>query len=243
MHAEHHRWYSSRLERELGIVVYGHYGPPLLTFPTSGGDEWELQNRGMIAALGDFIEAGRLKVFSAGSTSGDAFYNAGAHPFHRSWKQRQFVEYVRHEVIPFIHTHCRTPGLGVAVMGASLGAYQAANLQFKFPDVVKRCYALSGVYDMRRFMDGQYDDNFYFNNPVDYLENLTDSWYFEHYATTDIHLVTGRGPWEESSHSYRLSDLLERRGIRHHLDDWGEMGGHDWPFWKEQMRYYVGTFG
>jgi len=27
---------------------------------------------------------------------------------------------------------------------------------------------------MRRFMNGLYDDNFYFNNPVDYLSNLSD---------------------------------------------------------------------
>ena len=58
-------------------------------------------------------------------------------------------------------------------MGASLGAYHAANTLLKHPDVVKRCFALSGVYDMKRFMDGAYDDNFYFNNPVDYLANLS----------------------------------------------------------------------
>jgi hypothetical protein len=39
---------------------------------------------------------------------------------------------------------------------------------------VKRCYALSGVYDMRDSMDGMYDDNFYFNNPVDYMANQSD---------------------------------------------------------------------
>jgi S-formylglutathione hydrolase FrmB len=23
------------------------------------------------------------------------------------------------------------------------------------------------------------------------------------------------------------------------LDDWGPEGGHDWPFWKREMREYV----
>ena len=68
-------------------------------------------------------------------------------------------------------------------MGASLGAYHAANTLFKYPDVVKRCFALSGVYDMKRFMDGAYDDNFYFNNPVDYLANVSDPWMLGHLAT------------------------------------------------------------
>ena len=57
-------------------------------------------------------------------------------------------------------------------MGASLGAYHAANTLFRYPHRVKRCYALSGVYDLKRFMDGLYDDNFYFHNPVDYMANL-----------------------------------------------------------------------
>jgi hypothetical protein len=79
-------------------------------------------------------------------------------------------------------------------MGASLGAFHAANTLFKYPDVVKRCFALSGVYDMRRFMDGAYDDNFYFNNPVDYLSNASDPWLLGNLATCDIHIATGSGP-------------------------------------------------
>ena len=39
---------------------------------------------------------------------------------------------------------------------------------------MKRCYALSGVYDLRDSMDGMYDHNFYFNNPVDYMANQHD---------------------------------------------------------------------
>jgi len=61
MKREYHRWHSPRLGIELGVVVYGHWGPPLVGFPTSAGDEWELENQGMIGALGDFIDAGRVK--------------------------------------------------------------------------------------------------------------------------------------------------------------------------------------
>jgi esterase/lipase superfamily enzyme len=127
-------------------------------------------------------------------------------------------------------------------MGASLGGYHAANTLFKHPDVVKRCFALSGVYDMKRFMDGAYDDNFYFNNPVDYLSNLSDGWVLGQLATCDIHLATGSGPWERREEADRLSAILRNRGIRHHLDDWGPMGGHDWPYWKHQMKCYLDDF-
>ena len=67
---------------------------------------------------------------------------------------------------------------------------------------MKRCYALSGIYDMRDSMDGMYDDNFYFNNPVDYMANVNDPWFLHQYGSCDIHLVTGSGPWENSGPTY-----------------------------------------
>lgn len=239
MRTTHQVWYSPRLGHDMGVAVFGHWGPPLLAFPTSHGDEWELQRHGLIDAIGDVIEAGRVKVFCAGSNNLDSFLNAGAHPLHRGWRQRMFDEYVRDEVIPFVHDSCATPGIPIATMGASLGAYHAANTLFHYPHAVKRCYALSGIYDLRGLMDGMYDDTFYFQNPVDYMAGLTDPWYVEQLSTCEIRLATGSGPFEQSWQTRALSDVLARRGIRHYLDDWGPRGGHDWPYWKEQLRDYL----
>ena len=175
------------------------------------------------------------------SVSDASYYNRGAHPFHRSWVLRCYDAYIRQEVIPFIHHHCQ--GLPpIAVMGASLGAFHAANTLFKYPDAVKRCFALSGVYDLRDMMDGGYDENFYFHNPVDYMANLTDPWFLEQLATCEIRLATGSGPYEQSSHSYQMAAILAQKGIPHYLDDWGPQGGHDWPYWKHQMREYLGRW-
>ncbi len=150
-----------------------------------------------------------------------------------------FDEYIREEVVPFIYGECQTHDIPIATVGASLGAYHAANTLFRYPHRVKRCYGLSGVYDLKRFMDGLYDDNFYFHNPVDYVANLHDGWALEQLASCEIRLVTGSGPWEESRFTYAFSDVLHRRGIRHHVDDWGPRGGHDWPYWKAQLREYL----
>ncbi len=236
---EHHRWFSTRLESHLGVRVYGHWGPPLLAFPTSGGDEWEFENQGMIGAIGELIEAGRLKLFTVSTNSGESFYNRHAHPFHRSHRQAQYDACIRFEVVPFIRDHCRSADIGISTAGMSLGAYHAANTLFKHPDVFRRCYAISGVYDLRRFMDGFYDDNFYFNNPVDYIANMDDPEIRRQLEACEIHLVTGHGPWEDSSPTYQLSGILLRKGIAHALDDWGADGGHDWPFWRRQLREYL----
>jgi esterase/lipase superfamily enzyme len=239
MHREYHRWYSDRVGRDMSVVVHGHWGPPLIMFPTSGGDEEEYERQSLIGAIAEFIDAGRVKTFCVSVNHSDSFANAGAHPFHRSWMQRQYDAYIRDEVIPFAFAHSRSQDVPIWTMGASLGAYHAVNTLFKHPDVVKRCFALSGVFDMKRFMSGAYDDNFYFNNPVDYMANVSDPWVLGHLASCDIHLATGTGPWEQPAEAYRLSGILASRGIRHHLDDWGPLGGHDWPYWKHQMREYL----
>jgi esterase/lipase superfamily enzyme len=239
MHHEYHRWHSGRVGRDMGVNVYGHWGPPLLMFPTSGGDEGEYERQGLIGAIAEFIDSGRVKAFAVNVNHNDSFANRGAHPLHRSWMQRQYDAYIRQEVVPFVRQHCRSGDIGIWTMGASLGAYHAANTLLKYPDTFKRCYALSGVYDMRRFMDGAYDDNFYFNNPVDYVASLSDPWTLGHLASCEMHIATGSGPFENSGEAYRLSGLLASRGIRHYLDDWGTMGGHDWPYWKHQLREYL----
>src|SRR5229473_1194736 len=174
MKREYHRWHSPRLGIELGVVVYGHWGPPLLGFPTSAGDELELEGQSMVGALADFIDAGRIKFFTANSINGESFYNKGTHPFHRSYVQAMFDSYLHEEVVPFIWNNCQTQGI-----------------------------AISSVYDLRNFMDGMFDDNFYFNNPVDYLSNMSDPWFYEQIAFCDDTMTTGTGPWENSGPTYR----------------------------------------
>ena len=239
MHREAHYWHSGRLGRDMGVVVYGHYGPPMITFPTTGGDEWEYERQGVIGAMADAIEGGRVKVFCVNTNNTDSYGNGHAHPRHRSWMQAQYDDYITHEVMPFVRSHCQSSAVPMWTFGASLGAYHAANTLFRHPDAVKRCYALSGVYDMRRFMGGDYDDNFYFNNPVDYMANLSDPWTLGQLASCDIHLATGTGPWEHPEETYRMSGILNARGVGHSLDDWGPQGGHDWPYWRHMMSEYM----
>jgi esterase/lipase superfamily enzyme len=240
LNQERHGWYSHRVGKDMAIRVYGHYGKPLLVFPTSGGDENEYEGQGMIAALAHHIEGGRVKIFCVNTVNNESWYNKEAHPRHRSYLQAMYDAYVAFEVAPFIQDNCRTAGIPITTSGSSFGAYHAANTLLKHPDLFKRCLALSGVYDLRRFMGGDYDDNFYFNNPVDYVANLNDGYYLQHLHECDIRLATGNGPYEDSGPTYRLSEVLSGKGIPHSVDNWGQDGGHDWPYWKRQMDLYIG---
>ena len=197
----------------MGVNIYGNYGAPILAFPTSCGDEHEQEGQGMIRTLTPYIEAGRIRIFCINGVQSDSFSNKGAHPFHRSWMQAQYDAYVANEVFPFIDSQCQTPGIGIATLGASLGAYHAANTLFKHPDHVKRCYALSGIYDMRDSMDGMYDDNFYFNNPVDYVANQSDPWYLHQYASCDIR--SGNRLWSVGEQRADLPNVGDSQESRH----------------------------
>jgi hypothetical protein len=62
-----------------------------------------------------------------------------------------FDEYIRQEVVPFIHASCQTRG-SIATMGASLGFITRRTL-FGIRTCSNAC-TLSGVFDLKRFMDG-----------------------------------------------------------------------------------------
>ena len=174
MQREYHRWYTGRLGPRHGRRASTAIGARRCwrsrrAAATNG--RWKA--RAWSAALAEFIDGGRIKLFTVGSNGDQSFYNKGAHPLPPELDAAavgRVHPLGSHPVHPH-HCHGLVP---IATMGASLGAYHAANTLFKHPDAVRACFAMSGVYDMRRFMDGFSDDNFYFNNPIDYIGGMTD---------------------------------------------------------------------
>ena len=67
------RWWSPRLECEVTVARWGHWGVPVLLFPTAGGDAEEIERMQVIGALWPLIEAGRIKVYSCDSVAGRAW--------------------------------------------------------------------------------------------------------------------------------------------------------------------------
>src|SRR5258708_27957703 len=101
MHRDHQHWYSHRLNRDMGVAIYGNYGAPLLAFPTSCGDESEMEGQSMIRTLAPYIDQGRIRIFCINGVQGDSFANKGAHPLPRGWMQAHSQSYVGHRDFPF----------------------------------------------------------------------------------------------------------------------------------------------
>jgi esterase/lipase superfamily enzyme len=223
------------------IAVYGHYGFALLMFPTAAADYLEYERFSLIDAIAPFIDSGKCKVFSINSINTESWMNRSMHPAHRAIRHQQYNEYVVNEVAPFIHHHCQGRVMTIT-SGASLGAWHAANTFFRRPDLFDGVIAMSGTFDVKIYTDGYYDDNCYFNSPVDYLPNLNDDYYLPLLREKrHIYIVSGQGAYEGPQHSRRLSEILAAKGIPHELDLWGHDIPHEWWSWHRMLPHYLGS--
>jgi esterase/lipase superfamily enzyme len=231
------RWYSPSLHRDMELLAYGERGFPIIVFPTSGGRFHEYEDCGMIHALYPKIENGELQVFTIDSVDRESWYNRGIHPADRLHRQNAFDAYLVYEVTPFVKDRTTWPQFSTT--GCSFGAYHAMNFALRHPDVVPYAISMSGAFDIpKRFLDGYYDDNAYYHGPLDYLPGTVDSWFLDHYRRNYYVLVVGNGD-PLFDQNVKLAHEFGVKQIPHVLDVWDGFG-HDWPWWQDMARKFVG---
>jgi esterase/lipase superfamily enzyme len=238
MRREYRRWYSVDLGREMELLVFGHGGVAAIVFPTSQGRFYEFEDRGMVAAVADKIERGQLQLFCVDSLDSESWYNRNVGPRWRIARQTQYDDYVIHEVVPFVRTGNRQSNLiGV---GCSFGGYHAVNCALRHPDVFTGFLSMSGAFDLtgQGFLNGYYDEDVYFNQPLDYMQNLTDTSYLNQMRHRTYVLATGVHDqcWNDNE---RLAALMRAKNIPVRLEVWGDNTGHDWPWWQRMAQVYL----
>jgi esterase/lipase superfamily enzyme len=241
MHREIHQWYSPRLNKNMDIAVYGHYGFALLLIPTAAADFLEYERFQLLKAIEKPINEGKVKVFSINSINMESWLNKSMEPRHKAIRHQQFNEYVFQEVIPFIQdkTSLESP---IITCGASFGALHALNMFLKRPDLLKGAIAMSGSYDLSYYTNDYWDENVYFNSPMHYLKNLQDENILHQIrGAKKILISSGSGAWERPQFSRQISAVLAEKGINHELDIWGNDMPHDWQTWRAMLPYYLAT--
>lgn len=239
MKKEVHSWYSSRIGKTMPIAVYGHYGFPLLMFPTAAADFEEYERFYLLSVMRPWIDAGKVKVYSIDSVNSHTWMNTRAHAGDRAYKHGFYESYVINEVVPFIWNH-QGGRQGIITSGASMGAFHAMNFLLKHPHIFDGTISMSGAYDLKPWVGDYMDENVYFNSPFAYLKNLNDPWYLGHLRSKrHIHILTGQGDYEAPGQSKHLSWLLSQKGIPHNLDLWGHDMRHDWTTWRRMMPLYL----
>lgn len=220
------------------IAVYGHYGYALLMFPTAANDFLDYERFQLIESISKFINEGRLKVCCVNSINGESWLNYKIKARDRALRHQQYNHYIVNEVIPFIIDSCKGK-IPIITCGASLGAFHAANTFFRNPELFRGFIAMSGSYDLKIYAHEYFDDNIYFNSPVDYLPNLNDEKILQEMRDKTIIIASGQGDYEDASASEQLSEILRSKNIKHWLDLWGDDMVHDWSTWRKMLPYFL----
>ena len=226
------------------VIAYGHWGRPLLAFPSQQGPAWQYEERGMIDALAPFIEGGRVKVYAVSSFDSGSWYHGGLSLEERAERHGLFEDWIVNQVVPFVQDDTKTHEL--MVTGVSFGAYHAANFALRRADLFPLAICQSGVYDVSVVAGGERGDAVYFNNPADYVSNLGGDHLEWLRDRASLLLIAGRGEWEDTTgaleSTQRFAAQLAEKRIRCELDLWGHDSPHDWPAWRAQIAHHLPRF-
>jgi esterase/lipase superfamily enzyme len=228
------------------VLVYGHWGRPLLAFPSESGSAYDYEANGMIGAIGGLIEAGRVKVYCVPSFDEGSWRRHDLPLEDRARLHGGYERWILERVCPFVDDDCG--GFqNVAVTGSSFGAYHAANFALRHADRFGLALCLSGVYDLGTLPGNPgRGDEVYFQNPMDYVPNLHGEHLDWLRANVALLLVCGQGQWEDTTGALdstrRFAGLLAGKGIRHELDLWGHDVPHDWSSWRRQIAHHLPRF-
>jgi esterase/lipase superfamily enzyme len=230
------------------VLVYGHWGRPVLLFPTEQGSASDAAHHGVVDAVGGLLEAGRIKLYCVDSFD-DSSWSARHLPLEeRARAHEQYEAWIVHTVAPFIARDCgQDHPMEIIAAGCSLGAYHALNIALRHADLFPLALCFSGNYDPSSWHGwGERGLTAYFNNPVDYVPNLHGPHLDWLRGRLSVLLVCGQGQWEDTTGALASTKLIARlladKGIRHELDLWGHDVPHDWPSWRAQLAQHLPRF-
>lgn len=231
MKEEYKKWYSPNLSADIELLVFGHSGYPVLLFPTSQGRYYETKDFKLIDAAAHLIDAGKVKIYCPDSIDGQSWYNKSIHPADRAKNHVWYDKMILEEVSSLARNE--TGYSKVATSGCSFGGYHAVNFAFRHPWLVSHVFSMSGIFDISDQVDGFYNGDIYYNNPVDFLPHDQDAGLWK------MDIILGTAEWDICKpFNERLSGILNQKRIDHWLDVRANEN-HDWPVWRQMFPEYL----
>ena len=227
------------------VLAYGHWGRPVLAFPSEQGPCWQYEERGMVDAIAPLLDAGRVKLYCVDSYDSQS-WQAHDVPLEERARRHGFYEWwILERVVPWISDDAGGTG-EIALTGVSFGAYHAANFALKRADRFPLAICQSGVYDVSVVGWGERGDSVYFNNPADYVGHLAGDHLDWLRGRVSLLLVCGSGQWEDTTGALEstksFGGLLASKGIPCEVDVWGPEFPHDWESWRAQLAHHLPRF-
>lgn len=230
------KWRSPSLGKDMELIVYGSSGTPVIGIPTRGASCHQWREFGMVEAISYQIENGFNQLFCVSSVDEESFLNENVTPSQRLVRHQQYESYLVEEVVPYIKKQNAIDYLIVA--GTDLGGYHAINTVLKHPAAFDKAIGISGIYDIKGFLDGYYEDDAYYNNPTDYIPNLTRQSLLKQIRDIDFRLVSYNHD-SRKDFARRMSNVLHMKFIRHELDIWEKDTEHEWDQWPQMLKTHI----
>lgn len=229
-------WNSPSVGRPMSVRIIGDYGTPLLIFNNAGDDAMTWEDKGMVSGVRFQLEHGFNQLFCLDSIDKEIITDTRIDAFTRLVRLHYFEEYIMDEVIPFVRKE--NPIRYLIAAGIGTGAYHSINLALKHPGLFDKVIAISGIYDIRQYYGDKKEEKRYYNNPVEYLPNLTDQEFLEGANRIDFRLLSSEDD-PRCEESRMLSDLFNLKSIPHALDIWksGKLTG--WPVWAKMIAKHI----
>ena len=235
------------MDRPGTLIRYGHFGRPVLVFPSEQGRAWDYESNGMVGAVADLIDAGRVKLYCVDSFDHLTWADMSAPLEERARRHSGYEAWITDQVVGAIGSDSAGAG-EIVTTGCSLGAYHALNFTLKRADLFPVAICQSGNYDPSQWRAwGERGDATYFSNPVDYVPNLDGDHLEWLRSRVSVVLTVGQGAWETHPtgslpSARRMAGLLQEKGIACELDEWGHDVAHDWPWWQRQIAHQLPRF-
>lgn len=229
------KWRSPSLGKDMELTVYGESGTPVIGIPTRGATCGQWEEFGMTNAISYQIKNGFNQLFVLSSIDNEAILNEDASPEQRLIRQQQYESYIIEEVVPFIKEQNHVQFIIIA--GIDFGGYQAITTALKHPEHFGKAIGISGIYDIRPYMDGYYDDDVYYANPMDFVPNLNKKTLLDKVQDIDFRLVTFEGD-ERKDDAVRMDNVMRMKFLANNLDIWPD-DADEWDVWPQMLKSHI----
>jgi esterase/lipase superfamily enzyme len=107
--------------------------------------------------------------------------------------------------------------------------------------VFRLAIAMSGTYDLSKYLEGRFIQDFYFCSPLHFLPGLEGS-LLERLQKRLILMPSGEGDYEDIGESWQMAHVLGSKGIPNRVDPWGPEWHHNWVTWREMLPRYLDEY-
>lgn len=228
-------WNSPTLGETARLARWGHFGAPVLLFPSAGGDFEEVERFHLVQALDPLLAAGKIKLYSVDGLAIRTWLAARLPPEDCVRAQLRYDAFLHEEIVPRIRRDCLSETVELLVAGVALGAFQAMAIMARHPEVFRVAAGLSGRYDLSPFLRGVTSAGFGSVSPLCFLPGLIEGPRLAQLRRRMLWLETGEGDLEMPEESQQLASVLEAKGIPHGLRLRGPTRHHDWSSWRELL--------